>query len=74
MDLFTVDTAGELNLLEQNEYTGTKIVYSNVSKTNRNSTVEEVERDNEEELNGKDEQEEDENYDYGGTRNNPLYL
>lgn len=70
MDLFTVDTVGEQNLLDQNEYNDSEILYSNTKSLNSKNIAEQQEKDSEEEIHADEEKDEiddiEENYDYGG--------
>lgn len=62
MDLFTVDTIGEQNLLRKNEYNTNEILYSNETY-NLNT---EITDDSEKVLCTDDEESVDEDYDYKG--------
>lgn len=70
MDLFTVDTVGEQNLLDQDEYNDSETLYSNTKSLKSKNVTEQQEEDSEEEIHA-DEAKDDiddieENYDYGG--------
>lgn len=62
MDLFTVDTVGEQNLLDQEEYNQSDILYSN--EKNASNTVNENNNDEGDEDDA--DEDTDEIYDYGG--------
>lgn len=68
MDLFTVDTVGEQNLLEKDIYDETEVLYSNSKNARRSSDGQEnSDEDTEEKDSGNsDDEEEEEDYDYGG--------
>lgn len=71
MDLFTVDTVGEQNLLDQDEYNGSEILYSNTkSAESKNIAGQSKEEKSDEEANVDNENDDNEvvekNYDYGG--------
>lgn len=71
MDLFTVDTVGEQNLLDQNEYNDSDILYSNnISLNSKIFAEQQQKKDSEEEIQADVEKDDNEdiegNYDYGG--------
>ncbi|XP_031618951.1 deoxynucleotidyltransferase terminal-interacting protein 2 [Contarinia nasturtii] len=67
MDLFTVDTIGEQNLLDKVEYDNTEVLYSNSKSVNDQNTDDEEEDTKAVEKNyDYHNEEDDEDYDYGG--------
>lgn len=72
MDLFTVDTVGEQNLLEQDEYNNSETLYSNTKHLDIKNAIEHEEKGDESEEEKYADKENDDNedieeeYDYGG--------
>lgn len=68
MDLFTVDTVGEKDLLDRDESNSAEILYTNKEYVENNDIEDEV-QDEKSSVDESDEQDNEEDYDYHGKCN-----
>lgn len=66
MDLFTVDTVGEHDLVDRGESDNSQILYTNHRFVESNKDESEHDEDEDEDVDEDDDQETEEDYDYGG--------
>lgn len=66
MDLFTVDTVGEHDLVDRGKCDNSEILYTNHRFVESNKDESEHDEDEDEDVDEDDDQETEEDYDYGG--------